>query len=550
MLRVLIFLLAVPLICFLTAGALVADITIVTEGSPLAIKSDLYEARIEADGCLTNLRVQGREFLAPGVAISRGSYFFQNGPVKLPKIERPSENVVVAKGDAASIRFEFAESEMTWHLANGSDDPLVFFFVFAKDLEAAFDLNGKAFGLSVNGDWTEVALIAGNSRLKISGCDKLWGPWEGPHQVCQVSLPAREKKTLKLSVGDVSPTEREQISSLVPKSTRAELQLYSPRNYQVFQRSSAKDGTFGVSGQTTTDASEIRVRATGKSIDGELDGQWQSIPIEQATRSFSALLPLAAGGWYTLDVEAMKQDKVLAELKVENFGMGEVFVGAGQSNSTNCGEIRTQQQSGMVASFGGQEWQLADDPQLGVADKSQGGSFWPAFGDAMYERFQVPIGVATTGFGGTSVNQWQPDGDLYPWMMTRIHQLGPFGFRALLWHQGESDVEMPSDEYYAKLSTVIQASRQQSGWYFPWFVAQASYHNPEKPRFDTVRTAQQRLWESGIALQGPDTDTLTGDRRDLGGAGIHFSPKGLYEHGRMWADLVGNYLGPLLNSKR
>ena len=216
-----------------------------------------------------------------------------------------------------------------------------------------------------------------------------------------------------------------------------------------------------------------------------LAAKWQSIPVAQATRSFSAVLPLAAGGWYTLEVEAMKQGKVLADLKVEKFGMGEVFVGAGQSNSTNCGEIRTQQKSGMVSSFGGDEWQIADDPQLGVADKSQGGSFWPAFGDAMYERFGVPIGVATTGFGGTSVNQWQPDGDLFPWMMTRIHQLGPSGFRAMLWHQGESDVEMPSDEYYAKLSHIIQKSQQQAGWYFPWFVAQASYHNPEKSRDST-----------------------------------------------------------------
>ncbi len=549
MLRALIFLLTLPSFWFLTAGVSVADLTIVTEGSPLAIKSAFYEARIEADGCLTNLRIQGREFLAPGVAISRGSYFYQSGPVKLPKIERPSENVVVAKGDSASIRYEFGESEMTWQLANESDDPLVFFFVFANDLEAAFDPNGKAFAVPVNESWTEVALAGGNARLKILGCDKLWGPWEGSHQVCQVSLAPRENKSLNLSIGDVSPAEREQISSLVPKPTLAKLQLYSPRNFQVFQRSSTKAGAFRVSGHTTTDASEIRIRVTGKSIDGELAGKWQTVPVEQATRSFSAVLPLAAGGWYTLDLEAMKQDKVLADLKVEHFGMGEVFVGAGQSNSTNCGEIRTQQKSGMVASFGGDEWQLADDPQLGVADKSQGGSFWPAFGDAMYERFRVPIGVATTGFGGTSVNRWQPDGDLFPWMMTRIHQLGPFGFRALLWHQGESDVAMPSEEYFAKLSNVIKKSQQQAGWYFPWFVAQASYHNPEKPRFDTVRTAQQRLWESGIALQGPDTDTLTGDRRDLGGAGIHFSPKGLYDHGRMWADLVGDYLEPLLNSK-
>ena len=164
------------------------------------------------------------------------------------------------------------------------------------------------------------------------------------------------------------------------------LDLFSPRHYQVFQRSSENEGTIVVSGHTTTDADEIKVRVTGKSIAGPLPGEWQTIPIVQATRSFAAELPLPAGGWYTLDVEALRDGAVLAEAKVESFGVGEVFVGAGQSNSTNFGEIRTQQKSGMVSSFGGEAWQLADDPQPGVADKTQGGSFWPAFGDAMYER--------------------------------------------------------------------------------------------------------------------------------------------------------------------
>lgn len=549
MLHRLILLLTACSAWLVTATEIAAAVTIVAEASPLTIKSDRYEARIEGDGCMTSLRVNGREFLAPDVGISRGSYFYQKGPLKLPKIERPSENNVVASGDAASIHYEFGESEMSWQLVNRSDAPLVFFFVFAKDLEAAFDANGKAFVLPINEAWTEIALVANKSRLQILGCDRLWGPWEGPHQVCQVSLAAREEKSIKLSVGAVTPDEREQVNSLFPKPIEAKLELYSPRNYQVFQRSNKKGGKFFLSGRTTTDANEIRIRATGDSVEGPLNGEWQPLPLVEATGSFTAALPLAAGGWYTLEVQAMKDGKRLSDLKVEKFGMGEVFVGAGQSNSTNSGETRTQQKSGMVSSFGGNEWRVADDPQLGVADNSQGGSFWPAFGDAMYERFGVPIGVATTGFGGTSVHQWQPDGDLFPWMMTRIRQLGPSGFRALLWHQGESDVEMSSEEYYAKLNNVIQSSRRQAGWYFPWFVAQASYHNPDKPRFDSVRTAQRRLWDAGVALQGPDTDTLTGDHRDFGGAGIHFSPKGLHEHGRMWADLVGDHLDPLLRSE-
>jgi len=259
---------------------------------------------------------------------------------------------------------------------------------------------------------------------------------------------------------------------------------------------------------------------------------------------------IPAGGWYSLEIRARKEGEIVATEQDDRFGVGEVFVGAGQSNSTNYGEFKTSQKSGMVSSFSGTHWQLADDPQPGVADSSQGGSFWPTFGDEMYEKYGVPIGVATTGYGGTSVNQWQPDGGLFrDWMMTRIHQLGPTGFRALLWHQGESDVQMPADEYYSKLRNVILSSRTQAGWEFPWFVAQASYHNPEKPQFDNIRQAQEKLWDDAVALAGPDTDTLTGDHRDLDGKGIHLSPKGLKSHGKMWVECVGVYLDEVLSKK-
>ena len=40
-----------------------------------------------------------------------------------------------------------------------------------------------------------------------------------------------------------------------------------------------------------------------------------------------------------------------------------------------------------------------------------GGSFLPAFGDALYEKYRVPIGVASTGAGATSVREWLPRGE-------------------------------------------------------------------------------------------------------------------------------------------
>jgi hypothetical protein len=224
-----------------------------------------------------------------------------------------------------------------------------------------------------------------------------------------------------------------------------------------------------------------------------------------------------------------------------------VFFGAGQSNTTNSGgEGGLQTETKMVSTFGGENWRLADDPQPGVHDKSQGGSFWPAFGDALYKRYKVPIGVAVTGHGGTSVNQWQRDGELFNWMLLRMRQLGKVGFRAVLWHQGESDVAMAKDEYRDKLSQIILDSRSAAGWDVPWFVARVSYHNPSSQTFESTRSAQQELWARGIAYEGPDTDTLRGDNRDGGGKGIHFSPKGLRAHGLMWAEKVSAYLDRVL----
>ena len=57
-----------------------------------------------------------------------------------------------------------------------------------------------------------------------------------------------------------------------------------------------------------------------------------------------------------------------------------------------------------------------------------------------------------------------------------------------------------------------------------------------------MRRAQRKLCDEGIALLGPDTDLLTGDHRDMEGKGIHFSPKGLKAHGRLWAEKVLPYV--------
>lgn len=391
------------------------------------------------------------------------------------------------------------------------------------------------------------------------------GPWDAQAGVLKSLTEARDEidqaaRSLRANLSDSPLLETfaeeaeeaneqlEQMQRLVSKPrhyqfvlTRVadETTLTSPLEYQVFQRKSRNEGSIVVSGATLREADEVQVRFRGRPLRGELPSGWQTIDVDPQDGTFNETLSFPAGGWFAMDLKVVHERRTVEERSVERFGVGEVFVGAGQSNSTNAGEFKTRQTSGMVASFSGEYWQLADDPQPGVADRSQGGSYYPAFGDAMSEAYQVPIGIAATGFGGTSVNAWLPkDEGMFQWMMTRINQLGPHGFRAVLWHQGESDIEMSTEEYYDKLKRVIETSRTEAGWEIPWVVAQVSYHNPDKPSFDTTRSAQARLWADGIALQGPDTDTLTGDHRDHEGKGIHFSPKGLHAHGLMWFNKV------------
>jgi hypothetical protein len=212
----------------------------------------------------------------------------------------------------------------------------------------------------------------------------------------------------------------------------------------------------------------------------------------------------------------------------------------------------------MVTTFDGTNWRIADDPQPGAHDQDvyKLGSFWPAFGDAMFAKYKVPIGVAVTGHGGTSIKEWAsqtPDkegklvpGELFNWSLTRMKQLGPHGFRAVLWHQGESDIEMPAETYADGLGKIIADFRSAAGWDMPWFVARASYH-PGKPLNEkTSRGGQAILWQKKIAFEGPDTDKMVGDLRDQDGKGIHFSKKGLKVHGEAWAKKVGAWLDSIL----
>ncbi len=348
----------------------------------------------------------------------------------------------------------------------------------------------------------------------------------------------------------------------------SEVRLTSPADFQVFQRATAERGRVHVAGQLADAPAgkvSVKVQLTGAGA----DRAWRWVADLGADgKSFAGEFEAPAGGWYQLNLRVVRDGVALAETNVAHVGVGEVFVVAGQSNSANHGEEKLSPATDLVVAFSGTQWQPARDPQPGAS--GGGGSFLPPFGDALAARFKVPVGLVSVGVGATSVREWLPRGTKFPqpptltgnvtqlpsgeWesngtlfanLTARLRQLGPRGFRAVLWHQGESDANQPDPartlpgELYQKfLAQLIRDSRREVGWDIPWFVAQASYHTPDDPGSPDLRAAQAALWQDGIALEGPDTDALTGDLRDGGGKGVHFSGKGQRVHGAKWAEKV------------
>ena len=345
-----------------------------------------------------------------------------------------------------------------------------------------------------------------------------------------------------------------------------ELTLTSPLAHQVVQRATPGKGLLRITGELSEDVSPeaaVQVRVVNETR----QMPWLQVNSVKG-RKIIASYEAPAGGWWTLEVRIMLDGKEIALGKVPHVGVGEVFVVAGQSNSANHGEEKQTPQTGLVASFDGTTWRLAEDPQPGAS--GGGGSFLPPLGDELSRKLGVPIGFVACGIGATSVREWLPKGATFPnpptiesrvekrpdglWMskgdayqtfLARMKPLGPRGFRAVLWHQGESDANqkdptrtLRGDLYRQYLETILRESRREIGWEVPWFVAQASYHVPGDEGSDDIRAAQASLARDGIALEGPDSDALKGELRERGGQGVHFSGKGLREHGAKWAEKV------------
>ncbi|MHB0997708.1 MAG: sialate O-acetylesterase [Armatimonadota bacterium] len=325
----------------------------------------------------------------------------------------------------------------------------------------------------------------------------------------------------------------------------ASINVTTPTVRAVYQRNSNNYAVIPITGTVINNISRMEARAVVVDNGSGKSTSWHRIAGGMKGGQFSGSLTVPAGGWYRIEIRAFEAKTVISTAAVDKVGVGEVFVTTGQSNSTNFGNPRMTPQEDRVSAWGRNGWQFAADPQpIASDDGAQGGSPWPILGDILVRKLNVPVGFVSVGWGGSAVSQWNSEGTFYPRMKLALQFLGKNGERAILWHQGETDMVLgtSTDLYMKLLGTLIDQSRTDAGWDVPWVIAgvsfmpSASFGAGLRPKMTAIRNAQRDICDNKTIFQGPTTDDIVGSewRSDT----VHFNSKGLHEHAKRWADVL------------
>lgn len=220
--------------------------------------------------------------------------------------------------------------------------------------------------------------------------------------------------------------------------------ITSPAPFQIFQRDTQTSGAIWISGETAPETvitgvwGDSTLPALYSDINGHFEALWPDLPVWQHD------LILTIDG---------------IEYTVPNVGVGDVYVIAGQSNAMGMGRhyqmyISTLGfRAGMFTKSG---WLELADPVGKSADGHAKGSQWPLLATYILE-YGVPVAFIPTAQGGTSISQWQPGSNLFNRVSNLLSSLPAPYARAILWQQGEADVNMAKRTYANYLEVMEDA---------------------------------------------------------------------------------------------
>jgi hypothetical protein len=380
---------------------------------------------------------------------------------------------------------------------------------------------------------------------------------------------------------------------LWPFLALGQLSIEHPLENAVYQRNASNTANIFISGRVNQGlVSSVQVRLLNGQTFAVIPGfDWSVIHAMPTGGYFQGTLSNVPAGWYRLEVRAMRGTSQLNLSTVPFFGVGDVFIGAGQSNAQGYldqNQSLGASQSRVISHNHGQYCYDSDMPYPSLSQLSQFNKISPngrnawyygRLGDNLVAQTGFPVAFFNAAASGASVFNWKQTSD----GNTTIHALtgvqfctaageyeGPpsgavvsqnpyqyfkkniqyynsmFGARAVLWHQGESDnfLDVSGAAYTADLNSLINKSRTDFGQTLPWVISRASYFftggsfsNPIVDDPNIISGQNNSINAGNQIFAGPSTDDVNNTNPSYPSSrydDIHFSASGLVEIANRW----------------
>ncbi|GAB3168454.1 sialate O-acetylesterase [Telluribacter humicola] len=366
---------------------------------------------------------------------------------------------------------------------------------------------------------------------------------------------------------------------LISHNLLAQLVITFPTERIVLQRDPNRNIQIPVSGFAFLPFDRVEARLV--TIEGSLPVSegWTLLATRPQQGSFTGSLS-AQGGWYRLEVRGIMNDQPVDTVRVNQVGVGEVFMISGNSNAMGLPNLGAKSASDQVLSFNALNKYLdysdfilkaPDQPMrhpvftpLTATDSIYPGGesawYWGELGSLLSERLQVPVLFTNAAWPAANSENWReaaegkntlniyvgknwPNQQPYTNLRNTLNYFHSWlGIRSVLWSHGENDaahLKIAQDRYYNNMRYLIRRSREDFGANVNWVIAQATISNNLNTPYEPVVNAQKQLAATpGLNVRlGPDTDLIQVPRPQHGHyENVHRGTQGLTEVAQAWSN--------------
>lgn len=341
----------------------------------------------------------------------------------------------------------------------------------------------------------------------------------------------------------------------------SQITINFPLSRSVFQRDNNNNSSINISGNFSGLLDKVEARFIAIKDGQGTPTDWKLIADKPTNGSFIGTI-VGTGGWYQLQVRGWLNGVITSQQIVDKVGIGEVFLIAGQSNAEgkrNYGEKSSTDDR--VNCFNYEKIDYLDEippfqsfshieSTSSIAPRGQGSWCWGELGDLLAKRLNVPIMFFNAAYQGTSIENWYsssigvttshpfykytfPKDTPYSYLrITLQYYISQLGLRAVLWNQGEAELELKTTEdYYAtSLKRIIDKSRFESGKKISWMISKTSLTLSDQTYAPTINAQTKVINPTDYIFEGPNTDQIQVPRID----GVHFQNAGITDLAKAW----------------